>query len=108
MKLDEQLINMIRPVLSTTQNEKMKRSIHSKLEKNKRKSSWSYGIVLVSMSFLLFFFILSSTTTIAPSDNHKTATPFGEIDERTAIEKVIVLENTNPQMNLNLDSIFFL
>lgn len=106
MKLDEQLENIIRPVRSTTENEKMKQYIQSKLEKNKRKSSWSYGIVLVSMSILLLIF-LSLTTTIAPLNNHETATPFGKMDERTKIEKVIVLENTSPQMNLNLNSIFF-
>ncbi|MDN4493448.1 hypothetical protein [Ureibacillus aquaedulcis] len=107
MNLDEQLRNLTRAERSTSEKEKTLQLIQSKLEKNRRKSSWSYGIVLVSMCTVFLFLLLTSTATFPINEVENTSAPFGEIDEQTTIEKVFVLENTNPQSNLNLKSIFY-
>lgn len=106
MNLDEQLKEMVRPYRDELTKDSSKHAILKKMKKERIRNRWIYRSVLVStcaIAILLFASFFASTSI----HQDVTATPFGNIDEHTKIEKVIVLENQNPQRQLNLKSIFY-
>lgn len=106
MNLDDQLKEIARPDRSPIVKERTKQQIRMKLGKGVKSTNWSYRIILASVCVLALFFVLTINNSTY-TDNEKSASPFGKIDEQTTIEKVTVLNNMNPQKNLNLDSIFY-
>ena len=106
MNLDDQLKEIARPDRSPIVKERTKQQIRMKLGKGVKSTNWSYRIILASVCVLALFFVLTINNSTY-TDNEKSASPFGKIDEQTTIEKVTVLNNMNPQKSLNLDSIFY-
>lgn len=106
MNLDDQLKEIARPDRSPIVKERTNQQIRMKLGKDVKSTNWSYRIILASVCVLALFFVLTINNS-SYTDNEQSASPFGNIDEQTTIEKVTVLNNMNPQKNLNLDSIFY-
>lgn len=106
MNLDEQLKEMVRPYRDELTKDSSKQAIMKKMKKESIRNRWIYRTVLVStcvIAILLYASFFASTSI----QQDVTATPFGNIDNQSKIEKVIVLENENPQRQLNLESIFY-
>ncbi len=106
MNLDDQLKEIARPGRPASSKEKTKQIIRLKLEKDMKSTNWSYRIVLVTVC-LLALFLVSTINNVSLPEREQAATPFGDIDEHTTIEKVTILKNMNPERNLNIDSIFY-
>ncbi|MEK9198543.1 hypothetical protein [Ureibacillus sp. FSL E2-3493] len=106
MNLDDQLREMVRPYRDGTTKDNSKQAIMKKVKKESIRNRWIYRLVLVStcgIAILLFASFFASTSI----QQDVTAPPFGNVNEHTKIEKVIILENENPQRQLNLKSIFY-
>lgn len=106
MNLDEQLKEIARPQRANSAKQGIKHKIISRIAKEEKRSRWSFRLIFASFCILLLLLINSFYG--APAMNQEqTASPFGNIDERTTIEKVTLLENRNPEKMLNLKSPLF-
>ncbi|RUL56854.1 hypothetical protein [Lysinibacillus antri] len=104
--LDEQLKGILRSERSKSMKEHTKQMIQQKVERKKRTSNWTYRAI--SVSACAIFIVLLATFFVSPTINNQQDTlSFGEIDPGTNIQKVIVLENQQPNRNLNLTSPFY-